>query len=121
MLELDSGRIQCGEPRTASIARIRYGQGTSGTAPAATRELAKPLRLQHRTRWAGDEGLVPQNGPPDWGIGETSSPRSSPHAAPWLWFQAGERWRRYPRAAALPGPPQYHAHGAVYRAALRPL
>jgi integrase len=25
------------------------------------------------------------------------------------------------RAAALPGPPQYHAHGAVYRAALRPL
>src|SRR5262249_42215623 len=26
-----------------------------------------------------------------------------------------------PRAATLPGPPQHHAHGAVYRAALRPL
>src|SRR5262249_3892805 len=50
-----------------------------------------------------------------------SFPGSSAHAAPWLRLQARQRWRRHPRAAALPGPPQHHAHGAIYRATLRPL
>ena len=31
-----------------------HRQGNPGTAPAAAGEPAKPLRLQHRTRWAGD-------------------------------------------------------------------
>src|SRR5262245_34857833 len=35
--------------------------------------------------------------------------------------QAEKRRRRHPRAATLPGPPQHHAHSAVYRATLRPL
>ena len=57
-----------------------------GAVTAATGEPAKPLRLQHRTRRPGDEGLVPQNGAPDWRIGQTSFPGSS--APPWLWLQA---------------------------------
>jgi GAF domain-containing protein len=48
------------------------------------------LRLQYRARRAGDQGLVPQNGPPDWGIGQTSLPNSSTHAAPWLRFQVSQ-------------------------------
>ena len=40
---------------------------------------------------------------------------------PWLRLQARQRWRRHPRAATLPRPPKHHAHGAIYRAALRPL
>ena len=55
------------------------------------------------------------------GIGQTSLPNSSAHAAPWLRLQARQRRRRHPRAAALPRPPQHHAHGAIYRATLRPL
>src|SRR5262249_2468312 len=51
---------------------------------------AKPLRLQYRTRRAGDEGLVPQNGPPDRRIGQTSFPNPSAHAAPWLWLQVSQ-------------------------------
>src|SRR5262249_17756091 len=96
-------------------------QGNPGTAPTATGEPTKPLRLQHRTRRPSDEGLVPQNGPPDWKIGQTSFPGSSAHAAPRLRFQARQRWRRRPRVAALPRPSQHHAHGAIYRPALRPL
>src|SRR5262249_41116470 len=49
-----------------------------------------PVRVQYRTRWAGDEGLVPQNGPPDWRIGQTSFPNPSAHAAPCLRLQVSE-------------------------------
>jgi integrase len=38
---------------------------------------------------------------------------------PRLRFQVSEQWCRYSRAATLPGPPQHHGHGAVYRTALR--
>src|SRR5262249_31675071 len=57
----------------------------------------------------------------DWRVSQTSFPGSSAHAAPWLRLQARQRWRRHPRAATLPRPPQHHAHRAIYRAALRPL
>src|SRR5262249_19067612 len=46
-------------------------QGDQGPSAATEGEPAKPVRVQYRTRWAGDEGLVPQNGPPDWRIGQT--------------------------------------------------
>src|SRR5262249_5495823 len=75
----------------------------------------------YRTRRAGDEGLVPQNGPPDRRIGQTSFPNPPPHAAPRLRFQVSERRCRYPRAPALPRPPQHHAYGAIYGASLRRL
>src|SRR5262249_6337695 len=59
--------------------------------------------------------------PPHWRIGQAALLGSSPHVAPRLRLQARQRWRRHARPAALPGPPQHHAHGAIYRAAFRPL
>ena len=74
------------------------------------------------THRSGDEGLVPQNGPPDWGTGQASLPDSSAHAAPCLLLQARQRRHRHPIAAALHGAiPTSCTRCAIYRAQLRPL
>src|SRR5262249_29453682 len=122
MIELDGGRIHV----------RRAKNGVDSTHPLTGKEIRalRQLRRENlQSRYvfnterggSGDQGLVPQNGPPDWGIGQTALPNPSAHAAARLRVLARQRRRPHPSAAALPGPPQHHAHGAIYRVALRPL
>jgi hypothetical protein len=54
-------------------------------------------------------------------VGQAAVPGAPAHAAPCLRVQAGERRRRYARPAALPRSQEHPAHGALHRAALRPV
>src|SRR5439155_26728198 len=72
MIELDSGRIHVRRAKNG----VHSTHPLTGKEIRALRQLRreKPLRVQYRTRRASDQGLVPENGPPDWGVGQTSLP-----------------------------------------------
>src|SRR5262245_46213633 len=88
-MAITNGRF---EVRKAGLGGCRWHapahrQGNPGTAPTAAGEPAKSLRIQYGTQWAGNKGLVPQNGPPDWRVGQTALPDSSAHAPPRCGFK----------------------------------
>ena len=82
MIELDGGRIHV----------RRAKNGVDSTHPLTGKEIRALRQLRRENLqsryvfntergWSGDQGLVPQNGPPDWGIGQTALPNPSAHAA----------------------------------------
>jgi len=90
-IELDSGRIHV----------RRAKNGVDSTHPLTGKEIRALRQLRRENLqsryvfnterwWAGDEGLVPQNGPPDWRVGQTALPDSSAHVTPRLRVQVGE-------------------------------
>jgi len=91
MIELDSGRLHV----------RRAKNGVDSTHPLTGKEIRALRQLRRENLqsryvfnterwWAGDEGLVPQNGPPDWRVGQTALPDSSAHVTPRLRVQVGE-------------------------------
>ncbi len=82
MIELDSGRIHVRRAKNG----VHSTHSLTGKEIRALRQLRRE-NLQSRYVF-NNEGLVSQNGPPDWGIGQTSLSRSSAHAAPRLRLQA---------------------------------
>ena len=82
LCELDSGRIHVRRAKNG----VHSTRPLTGKEIRALRQMRREIRVQYRTRWPGDEGLVPQNGPPDWGVGQTSLPNSSAYVAARLRF-----------------------------------
>ena len=108
-MRADWGQVVIAQPPSRPEARTRLGSQTASELGA------------HRAQWPGDESLVLEDDPQDRGTGQAGVRRASAHVAPRLRLQARQRWRRHPRAATLPWPPQHRAYGAIYRASLRPL
>src|SRR5262249_22205927 len=122
MIELDRGRIHVRRAKHGvDSTHPLTGKEIRALSPATPRQPAQPLRLQHRAQWPGDESLVLEDDPQDRGTGQAAVRRASAHVAPRLRLQARQRRRRHPSAAALYGPSQHHTHGALHRAAQRPL
>lgn len=120
MIELDSGRIHV----------RRAKNGVDSTHPLTGKEI-RALRQLRRENLQGRYVFNTERGGPvtrAWflkmtrrtgGLAKLPFPVHPHMLRHGCGFKFSERRCRYPRVAALPGPPQHHAHGAIYRAALR--
>jgi len=90
--------------------------GPAQAAAGAGSQVA--VRVHQRAGIAVHDGRLCAHGGARWCRGQARLSGSSSHAAPRLWFCAGQQGPRYPGPSGLLGPSKHPAHSALHRAVI---